>query len=170
VSKTTLTDTEQVDKTSSEAIKKTDYEKVRDNVANANDTMKKGRERKSEVIANAVADKHLHKTAFSWIMKLRNMDPVQRNELLFHFDVYCDYEEFARVDLLADRPAPTARIVKPVKDANGVPRETDEDGESDPRPTHLRRPNASAAEAVDKIKNDALNQVGRGKPDASKPH
>jgi hypothetical protein len=55
------------------------------------------------------------------------------------------------------------------KDVNGVPRGKDEDGEPDPRPSHLRQPGASAAEdAVEKIKNDALNKIGRG-PE-HKPH
>jgi len=55
-----------------------------------------------------------------------------------------------------------AEPVTAVPDVNGVPRGTDEDGELDPRPSHLRQPGASATSAVDKIKEDALSKVGRG--------
>lgn len=142
---------------SSVAIKPSEYSKLRDKVANANDAMDKGRERKSELIADAVENNNLHKTAFAWAMKLRKMDPVKRNELLFHFDVYCDYEKFAREDLLDDRAA-------------GTP-----EGEEDLRPRHLKQPNASAAETVKDLaaksgattSDDPLKQVGRGKPGSS---
>lgn len=166
------TSTEQPDKRDSDAsvaIKPKAYTDLIKAVSVANDKMDTGRQNKSELIRDAV-EIGLHKTAFSWVMKLRKMDPVKRNELLFHFDVYCEREKFAREDLLADRPEPTARIVRAVPDKNGVPREIDEDGEPDMRPSHMRQPGASAADAVDKIKNDALSQVGRGKPDASKSH
>lgn len=58
-----------------------------------------------------------------------------------------------------------------VKDVNGVEREKDEDGEDDPRPSHLRQPGASAApnpvqEMAEKAGAKVLpiDQVGRGKP------
>jgi hypothetical protein len=63
------------------------------------------------------------------------------------------------------------------KDVNGVAREVDEDGEEDPRPSHLRQPGASAtsnpvadlaAKAGAGLKKgdgeDPIDQVGRGKP------
>lgn len=140
---------------SSVAIKRIDYDKLVEKVVNANGTMDTARQRKSELIADAVTGQNLHKGAFAWVVKLRKMDPVKRNELLFHFDVMCEYEKFAREDLLPDRGGGD--------DVNGVKRGTDEDGEPDMRPTHLRRDGASAADnAVNKIKEDALGKVGRG--------
>jgi hypothetical protein len=148
------------DVSSSVAIKRGDYDDLVAKVANANNTMDAARERKSELIANAVTGKNLHKGAFAWIMRLRKMDPVKRNEFLFHFDVMCDYEKFAREDLLPDRA-----------DVNGVKRGTDEDGEPDLRPSYLRQPGASASdEAVNKIKEDALSKVGRGNPPSASKH
>ena len=144
---------------SSVAIKKSVYESLRDKVANANDAMDKGRTRKSELIADAVENQHLHKTAFAWVMKLRKMDPVKRNELLFHFDTMVGYENFTREDLLPDRAAPDS------DDAD------DEDGR-DLRPRHLRQPGASAADAVKDLAakagaktsaEDPITKVGRGK-------
>lgn len=55
------------------------------------------------------------------------------------------------------------------------PREPDEDGEPDLRPSHLRQPNASAASVVQDLASksgaktskegeDPIDQVGRGKP------
>lgn len=164
VKKTTVTDpAPKGAEASSIAIKKTDYDDLVAKVANANHAMDTGRERKSELIANAVDGKNLHKGAFAWIMRLRKMDPVKRNEFLFHFDVMCDYEKFAREDLFPERGSEP--------DVNGVDRGTDEDGEPDMRPSHLRRPDASAADdAVEKIKNDALSKVGRGNPPTSSKH
>jgi hypothetical protein len=151
--KTTDDPTAVGDQTSAAAILFSDYTDVRDKVSNANDTMDKGRERKSELIANAVENKKLHKGAFAWVMKLRKMDPVKRNEYLFHFDVMCGYEKFAREDLFEDRKAPD-------DDGDDIP----DPPEEDLRPRHLRQPGASVTSAVDKIKEDALSKVGRGKP------
>lgn len=148
---------------SSVAIKRKSYDDLVGKVANANGTMDTARQRKSELIADAVSNQNLHKTAFAWVMKLRKMDPVKRNELLFHFDVYCEFEKFAREDLLQDRGGEP--------DVNGVKRGVDEDGEPDLRPTHLRQPGASASDdAVNKIKEDALSKVGRGNPPNASKH
>ena len=148
------------DKSSSAAIVFSYYSDLRDKVSNANDTMDKGRERKSELIANAVENKKLHKGAFAWVMRLRKMDPVKRNEFLFHFDVYCDYEKFAREDLLPDRaePEPEAEV---------------DDDAKDLRPRHLRQPGASVVNIVQDLASktgaktsggddDPINSVGRG--------
>ncbi len=144
------------DQTSSVAIKKTDYDALATKVAGANATMDKGREHKSELIANAVTGQNLHKGAFAWVMKLRKMDPVKRNEYLFHFDVMCGYETFAREDLLEDRKTAD-------EDGDDIPDPPDD--QVDLRPRHLRQPGASVtSSAVDKIKEDALSKVGRGKP------
>lgn len=137
------------DQTSATATKKGDYEALRDKVANANSSMDTARTRKGELIADAVENKHLHKGAFAAAMKLRKMDPVQRAEWLFHFDTYCDYENFTREDLFPDRET------------------GDGDEDRDLRPRHLRQPGASvdtsaATSAVEQIKNDALAKVGRG--------
>jgi hypothetical protein len=139
---------------SSEAIKPAAYKTLVLAVVAANATMEKGRKNKSELIRDAVDSDNLHAGAFRQTMALRKMDPVKRNEWLWHFELYCEREGFAREDLLPDRTT---------TDANGVARGTDEDGEPDLRPSHLRQPGASATDsAVDKIKNDALDKLGRG--------
>ncbi len=160
--KTTETPAAAGSQSSSIAIKQTEYDKLVGKVANANSTMDTARERKSELIADAVENNNLHKTAFAWVMKLRKMDPVKRNELLFHFEVMCDYEKFAREDLLDDRAAESGDEGEP-------------DEAKDLRPRHLRQPNASAA--ADHVRDlatkagakpasgdDAIDKVGRGKP------
>lgn len=156
------------------AIKPEAYKNLVKNVAIANDKMDTGRKNKSELIRDAVDSDNLHAGAFALVMKLRKMDPVKRNEFLFHLDIYCEREKFAREDLLPDRQEPTTRIVKTTKaekDANGVPRGKDEDGVSDMRPSFLRQPGASASsDAVQQIKDDALSKVGRGNSDTPKPH
>ena len=148
---------------SSVATVKSTYDDLVGKVANANSTMSTARERKSELIAAAVKDDKLHKTAFSWVMKLRKMDPVARNELLFHFDVYCDYEKFAREDLLSDRGGESGGEEPETPTAG-----TGDEDAVDLRPGFLRQPGASVTSvteaAVSKIKDDALNKVGRGKP------
>jgi hypothetical protein len=144
------------DQTSSVAINKGEYDTLVGKVANANTAMDNARTRKSELIADAVSGKNLHKGAFAWVMKLRKMDPVKRNEYLFHFDVMCGYEKFAREDLLDDRKAPA-------DEGDDIPDPPDD--QEDLRPRHLRQPGASVtSSAVDKIKEDALSKVGRGKP------
>lgn len=142
---------------SSEAIKPQAYQKLVLAVVAANSTMETGRKNKAELIRDAVDSDNLHAGAFAWAMKLRRMDPVKRNEWLFNFELYCEREKFAREDLLTDRKV----------DANGVARGTDEDGEPDLRPSHLRQPGASATDtAVNQIKDEALSRVGRGNPPA----
>ena len=158
------TETEpKADQSSSVAILKTHYETLVGKVASTNDSMDTARQRKSELVANAVENQKLHKGAFAWVMRLRKMDPVKRNEFLFHFDVYCDYEQFGREDLLPDRGD---------LDVNGVERGIDEDGEEDLRPTHLRQPGASAAGIVQDLAaktgaktsdEDNILKIGRGK-------
>lgn len=96
---------------------------------------------------------------------------------LANFDALRDYFELDKHANLQ------GRFLKPgvIGDVNGVPREKDEDGELDPRPSHLRQPGASAAEprpnpvadlaakSGAKTQGDGekpIDQVGRG----SKPH
>ncbi len=143
---------------SSVAIKPKPYADLIKAVAVANEKMDTGRNNKAELIRNAVDSDNLHSGAFSWIMKLRKMDPVKRNEFLFHFDVYCEREKFAREDLLPDRAEAGAAA------AGG-------DDDEDLRPRHLKQPGASVTSAVDQIKEDALSKVGRGpEPKPSTSH
>jgi hypothetical protein len=140
---------------SSEMIKAGALDKLVKAVSVANDKMDTGRQNKSELIRDACESDNLHKGAFGWFMKMRKMDPVRRNEWLAHFEYYCEWGKFTREDLFTE-PEGTASTAE-------------DDDAKDFRPTHLKQPGASAAEdAVQKIKEDALNKVGRGKPDASK--
>lgn len=150
---------------SATAIKPTAYKKLVEAVASANGTMEKGRKNKAELIRDAVDSDNLHAGAFGWMMKLRKMDPVKRNEWLFHFELYCEREQFAREDLLSDRGGHDGGSEEePEAPPAGGASASSED-EKDLRPRHLRQPGASAAEdAVSKIQNDALNKVGRGTP------
>lgn len=151
---------------SATAIKPAAYKKLVEAVVAANSTMEKGRKNKSELIRDAVDSDNLHAGAFSTMMKLRKMDPVKRNEFLFHFELYCEREGFARADLLPDRggaqhdPSPEAERAM----GGGGPKAA---GDEDLRPRHLRQPGASVVTAVEAIKEDALSKVGRGPVDKS---
>lgn len=95
-------------------------------------------------------------------------------QFLAHFD---HYRKFFKLDELANlqgRMFKTGPIGTKADD-NEPPRETQEDGEPDDRPRHLRQPGASAADAVKDLAQKAgatpradesnLGNVGRGKPD-----
>lgn len=149
--------------TVSQAIRPNDFDKLVARVASVNRSMGTDRQKKSELVRDAVDNQHLHKTAFAWFMKLRDMDPVKRNELLFHFEIYCERGNFTREELFTRDDDEEEQVV-------GTP-----PGEPDMRPSHLKQPGASAAKTVDDIKADALSKVGRGKPKddeatGSKPH
>lgn len=145
---------------SSVAIKESAYSDLVGKVQNHQNKIDASTKTKSELIADAVEGNNLHAAAFRWVLKLRKLDPVKRNEMLFHFDVMCGYENFTREDLLSDRAA-------------GTP-----EGEEDLRPRHLRQAGASAASTVQQLaanagaktsppndsKNpdDPINKIGRG--------
>jgi hypothetical protein len=66
-------------------------------------SMDEARAELGSIVNKAVEEDNCHKKAFSWIRTLHHMDPVKRNELLFHFDVYRDHMGWEQSDLLADR-------------------------------------------------------------------
>jgi hypothetical protein len=145
------------DQTVHEAIKPQKLKDLIAKVANASKTASDANQRKGELIQTAVDNDKLHKTAFAWLMKLRKMDPVAREELRFHFEVYCEREWGKNQDLL--------------RTTGEQPEETSE-ADEDLRPRHLRQPGASAAaptssasarvrELADKAEAN-LSQVGRG--------
>jgi hypothetical protein len=131
--------------------------------------------------------KHLHTPAFKTAKKLYDSFKLAEDESvaadnlarwLAHFD---EARKFFKLDELANlqgRLFGTGEI-------GGEPRppETDEEGEKDLRPRHLRQPGASAAEHVQELAakagvsarpdENALKNVGRGpehKPDDGKLH
>lgn len=102
-------------------------------------------------------------------------------QFLAHFD---HYRQFFKLDELANlqgRMFKTGPIGsgKPAA-AEDAPRETDEDGEQDLRPRHLRQPGASAAEAVRELAERSgastrpdegnLDKLGRGREDDTTKH
>jgi hypothetical protein len=129
-----------------------------------------------KLTSEAVSKKYLNSKAYKLCTWANKQEPEKAAEFWAQLDharecMKCDEHAELQGRLFPVDGAASSRIVKATsKDANGVPRGTDEDGEPDMRPSHMRQPNASAADAVDKIKNDALSQVGRGNPDVSKPH
>jgi uncharacterized protein (UPF0335 family) len=58
----------------------------------------------ADLIKEAVERHRYHKKAGAIITKLDKMDPVERDELLFHFDAYREHMGWVRgADLLPDR-------------------------------------------------------------------
>lgn len=131
--------------------------------------------------ADVAKKKHLHMPSFKVVKnlfdKLGDGDAKNAEELaawLSHFDEYRAYYKLDELANLQGRLFGKGEIGS--KDVNGVPREVDEDGEADPRPSHLRQPGASAAsnpvqdladKAGAKTSNvTPIDQVGRG----NKPH
>lgn len=93
-------------------------------------------------------------------------------QFLAHLD---HYRKFFKLDELANLQGRMFKTGPIGTKAEEPPRETQEDGEPDDRPRHLRQPGASAAEAVKGLAEKAgatmradesnLGSVGRGKPD-----
>jgi len=158
---------ERDDRTSHEAIKPQKLIDLIGKVANANNALDNARTKKGELIADAVENQNLHKGAFALFMKLRKMDPVQRDAFRFHLEVYCEREWGKNTDLLrvtGEQPA----------EEDGA-----DDGEPDLRPDYLKSgsaaapaPRSSATARVRELADKAeanLSVVGRG-PQASKPN
>lgn len=148
---------ERVDTTVHEAIKPQKFKDLHGKVKNAENTMKTARERKGELIADAVENDKLHKGAYAVFNKLERMDPVTRESFRFHLEVYCERAWGPNKDLL--------------RTTGEQPAETPE-ADKDLRPRHLRQPGASAAaptssasarvrELADKAEAN-LSLVGRG--------
>lgn len=88
-------------------------------VADAQDGVK-------DIIAKAVAKKHLHKGAFNLWYKLDKMDSNKRSELLHHFDHYRDCSDWDdQLDLYRKKAAeaPTAEEDESDMRGNGADEE-----------------------------------------------
>ena len=152
------------------------FDEVKETVDGANEELK--------TAADEAKAKHLNLWAYKTAKKLYDDFHAAENDALAaeklaiklaNFDECRKYFGLDEIANLQGRLFGEGEIGSKT-DVNGVPREVDEDGEEDPRPSHLRRPGASAASAVQEMaekagatippKDDPMNSVGRG----PKPH
>ena len=127
--------------------------------------------------ADVAKKKHLNVWAFKLCQKLFEDVKNAKNEALAseklaiklaQFDKMRAYFGLDKLAALQGRMFAEGEI-----GSKEPPRELDEDGEPDPRPTHLRQPGASAANPVAdlaaksgaKTQEELQGKVGRGNPD-----
>jgi hypothetical protein len=132
--------------------------------------------------AGEAKSKHLNLWAFKTVRKLFDDFHGAENEALASEKLaikLAQFDELRKQYKLDELAGLQGRLfaegeIGGSEDVNGVPREVDEDGEDDPRPTHLRRPGASAASVVQDLAAksgaktsddpDPIDGIGRGKP------
>ena len=141
------------------------FDDVKSTVDEANEELKEA--------ADEAAKKHLVLSPFKAAKKLHDDFKAAKNQAiageklaryLAHFD---HYRKFFKLDELANLQG---RLFGVGEIGAKPPRETDEDGEPDMRPDHLRQPGASAANVVQdlaaktgaKTSTDPIEQIGRG--------
>ena len=149
------------------------FDDVKATVDDANEELK--------TAADEAKKKHLHLSSFKDVKKLYDAFKRAKNQsiaaeklaaYLANFDKLRKYFKLDEHANLQGRMFGEGEIGSSA-DVNGVPRDIQEDGEPDDRPTHLRQPGASAASVVQDLASktgaktqDPIDQVGRG----PKPH
>lgn len=64
--------------------------------------MDESRGEMGSMVLGAVDKAHCHKGALAWVRRLDKMDPVKRDEWLFHFQLYCRHLDYMTSDLFRD--------------------------------------------------------------------